>query len=102
MIFESLVESANRGELILIVGGYCRYHVRCDGQLTIYEIISLRPGAGSEMLAMLKRAPGAASIFAKCPADLASNAWYQRRGFARESEEKTRSGRVLNLWRLQL
>lgn len=98
MIFESLHESAQHGELILIDGGYCRWHLRRDGLLTIYEIISTRPGAGQQMLAQLckKHAP----IQAKCPADLPSNAWYARRGFVLISTESTRSGRVLNVWRL--
>ena len=102
MFFESLQASAQRGELILVENGYCRYHLRRDGQLTIYEIISLQPGTGTHMLNMLKEVPGATSIFAKCPADLPSNAWYQRRGFVCEGEEITRTGRKLRLWRLRL
>lgn len=97
MIFESLHESAEKGELILIAGGYCRWHLRKDGVITIYEILSTRPGAGSEMLAQL-RAYGR-PIQAKCPADLPSNAWYLKRGFRLVTTETTRSGRVLNLWR---
>lgn len=101
MIFETLYESARRGELLLIDGGMCHWHLRRDGQLTIREIISTRPGAGAEMLAVLKQQP-AASIFAKCPADLAANEWYRRRGFTYEGVETTRSGRELKLWRLFL
>ena len=99
VIFETLHESAQRGELLLIDGGFCHWHLRRDGQLTIREIISTRPGAGSEMLAKLKQV-GAASIFAKCPADLPANQWYERRGFTCEGEEITPSGRRLRLWRL--
>lgn len=102
MIFETLYESAQRGELILIDGGYCRFHLRRDKQLTIYEIISLRPGAGREMLAQLKAVPGATNILAKCPADLVANQWYQQRGFELEKTQTTRSGRVVNVWRLRL
>jgi hypothetical protein len=102
MIFESIWESARRGELILIDGGYCRHHLRRDKQLTIYEIISLRPGAGSEMLAKLKAVPDATSILAKCPVDLDANTWYERRGFELETTQTTRSGRKLNVWRLWL
>lgn len=101
MIFETLYESARRGELLLIDGGMCHWHLRRDGQLTIREIISTKPGAGSAMLDILKTTPGALSLFAKCPADLVANDWYQRRGFADESTETTPSGRVLRLWRLQ-
>jgi len=102
MIFETLHESAKRGELILIDGGFCHWHLRRDKQLTIREIISMRPGAGSEMLARLTAVPGAESIFAKCPADLSANDWYKRRGFICEGEQTTKSGRLLKLWRLQL
>lgn len=102
MIFETLYESANRGELLLIDGGFCHWHLRRDGQLTIREIISTRKGAGSEMLEILKHTPGAVSLFAKCPTDLAANDWYKRRGFICECEEVTPSERTLKLWRFQL
>ena len=102
VIFETLNESAQRGELLLIDGGLCHWHLRRDTQLTIREIISTRRGAGSEMLSVIKSTAGASSIFAKCPEDLPANGWYKRRGFDLEGEEVTRSGRVLKLWRLQL
>jgi hypothetical protein len=54
------------------------------------------------MLDTLKQIPGATSIFAKCPWDLAANDWYHRRGFADEGLEATKTGRWLRLWRLQL
>lgn len=101
MIFETLYESAKRGELLLIDGGFCHWHLRRDGQLTIREIISTRPGAGLAMLNWLKGQP-AVSIFAKCPADLPANDWYARRGFVCEGVETTSSGRELKLWRLTL
>ncbi len=100
MIFETLYESAQRGELLLIDGGFCHWHLRRDGQLTIREIISTRPGAGSEMLEHLKQIEDVMSIFAKCPIDLEANDWYERRGFNCEGEEVTRTGRRLKLWRL--
>lgn len=102
MIFNTLYESSQRKELLLIDGGFCHFHLRKDWQLTIREIISTRPGAGQEMLKRLCATPGAKSLFAKCPADLPANAWYERRGFICEGEEITRSGRVLKLWRLPL
>ena len=101
MIFEPLWKSAKNNELILIDGGMCHWHLRRDGQLTIREIISTRPGAGAEMLAELKRQP-ARSIFAKCPVDLEANDWYKKRGFELEQVETTRTGRKLNCWRLLL
>lgn len=102
MIFETLYEASLRGELLLINGGFCHWHLRRDGQLTIREIISTRTGAGSEMLSVLRSVSGAQSIFAKCPVDLPSNDWYKRRGFVLEGYEITPSVRRLNLWRLQL
>lgn len=102
MIFETLWESAQRGELMLIEGGFCHWHLRRDGQLTIREIISLKPGTGQLMLDTLKKTPGATSIFAKCPVELEANGWYERRGFVLEGTETTKTGRELNLWRLYL
>ncbi len=101
MIFESLYESSKRGELLLINGGFCHWHLRRDKQLTIREIISTKQGAGSEMLDQLKQQP-ANSIYAKCPIDLDANEWYERRGFICEGIETTHSGRKLKLWRLAL
>ena len=98
MIFESLHDSNTHGELILIDGGYCRWHRRKDNTITIYEILSQRPGAGSEMLNQLK-AHGL-PIQAKCPSDLAANDWYKKRGFVLIATETTKSGRRLNVWRL--
>lgn len=100
--FEKLHEAHQKNELILVDGGMCRWHLRRDKQLTIHEIISQRPGAGSEMLTQLKTTPDATSIFAKCPADLPSNNWYNRRGFALEETETLASGREINHWRLSL
>lgn len=99
-MFELLYESMQRGELILIDGGMCRYHLRRDGQLTIHEIMSQRPGAGTAMLDQLTQVAGARFIRAKCPADLPSNAWYARRGFVQTATETTPSGRKLKVWTL--
>ncbi|MFA5379881.1 MAG: GNAT family N-acetyltransferase [Dehalococcoidia bacterium] len=106
MIFETLSESAERGELMLVDGGMCHWHLRRDGQLTIREIIVLlecrRQGVGTAMLVRLMETPGASSLFAKCPAELKANSWYARMGFVCEGTETTRNGRELNLWRLRL
>lgn len=102
MCFENLYESSNRNELLLVDGGFCHWHKRKDNQITIREIISQRPGAGSEMLEQLKRVPGATSILAKCPVDLLSNDWYCHRGFVLEKVEFAKSGRGINVWRLTL
>lgn len=104
MIFETLHESAKRGELLIVEGGMCHWHLRRDGQLTIREIITTRKqaGVGAAMLDTLKRTPGATSLFAKCPVELTANHWYKSQGFMLEGTEKTRTGRMLNLWRLRL
>ena len=102
MIFETLYDSAKRGELLLIDGGFCHWHLRRDGQLTIREIISTKPGAGSAMLSDLMFNPDATSIFAKCPTDIPTNNWYERQGFICEGVETTRTGRELKLWRYNL
>ena len=101
MIFETLYTSAKRGELLLVDGGMCHFHLRRDGQLTIREIISTKKGAGFVMLSILKTVP-AKSLFAKCPEDLEANRWYERQGFTLEGTETTPSQRRLNLWRLPL
>lgn len=102
MIFDALYESAQRGELLLVDGGFCHWHLRRDGQLTIREIIGTERGAGSRMLDILRQTPNATSIVAKCPAHLPSNEWYNRRGFQLAATELTRSGKPLNTWRLNL
>jgi len=102
MCFNHLYESMKRGELTIIEGGMCHWHLRRDGQLTIREIIATRPGAGSRMLAVLLTTPGATSLLAKCPVDLESNGWYARRGFVLERVETARSGRQVNVWRRSL
>lgn len=106
MIFETLYESCERNELILIDGGLCHWHMRRDGQLTVREIIVIpelrRCGIGRGMLNILK-AKAPKSIFAKCPVDLMeANKWYESQGFALETTETTKSGRTLNHWRLTL
>jgi hypothetical protein len=99
MLFEALYASVQRGEVLLIDGGFCHWHLRRDGQVTIREILSTRPGAGQEMLACLRRTPGMRCLLARCPADLASNDWYRRRGFVLAATETTARGRLLNVWR---
>ena len=107
MIFETLHESARRGELILVDNGLLHYHLCQDGQITIREIIVTpiwqKMGIGRFMLNRLKyRHPGAKSIFAKCPSDLPANSWYEYMGFTCEGTETTKGGRELKLWRLPL
>lgn len=101
MIFEALHAASQKGELLLIDGGFCHWHLRRDGQLTICEIIATRKGAGSEMLEYLTRMP-ALCIVAKCPADLPSNGWYEHMGFYLIGTQATKTGRTVNVWRMGL
>ena len=103
MCFDIMWESAQQNELLLIEGGYCLYHLRQDGQVTIREIIATKPGAGSVMLEQLKQVPGARWLYAKCPATLRANDWYRKKGFILDGHEVTKKNqRVLNLWRFPL
>jgi hypothetical protein len=92
------------GSVIMIDGGFCQYCHRRDGQVTIRIIVSNTKGAGQRLLQQLKelRVKGATSLLAKCPADLQSNAWYKARGFVLEKIETTKTGRLLNVWRMTL
>lgn len=104
MIFETLMESADKGELILLKGGLLHFHERRDGQVTIREIIVLPQdrgqGVGAELLSrLLDKCPYATSVFAKVPADLEANGWYKHMGFVLEGQDESKTGRMLNLWR---
>jgi len=107
-LYESFLESAKVGELILVDGGMCSFH-RCakQGQITIYFIIVLperqRQGIATAMLKQLKKLPNITSIFAKCPKNIPANKWYEAMGFVLEGEEEVgRKGKIVNLWRLKL
>lgn len=80
MIFASLFESAQKNELLLVDGGICQWHLRRDNKIVIKVIISTRPGAGKEMLAILKM-KNASGITLKCPVGYESNKWWKKRGF---------------------
>lgn len=107
MIFEALYKASLNGELILVNNGLLDFHLRKDGQITIREIL-VNPdyegdGIATEMLnTMIKMCNGAKSVFAKCPQDLESNGWYKHVGFELECIESTKTGRLLNCWRLKL
>ena len=102
MIFQTLTESAERNELMLVENGICNWHLRRDGQLTIKEIISTRKGAGYKMLRRLERTIGATSLFAKCPVRLEANSWYTRQGFHVERMEFLPGGSKVLHWRKRL
>ena len=97
--FERLYRAMLKKSCYMIVGGFCHYHLRRDGQLTIHVLLSDRPGAGTALLERLKSV-GATSLLAKCPVDLESNAWYEKKGFLLESTQLSPRGRTINIWRL--
>ena len=98
--FERLHQAQLTKSLLMVQGGFCHYHKRRDGQITIHVLLSSRPGAGQEMLAQLL-ALGGTFLQAVCPADLPSNAWYAKRGFVLAGAKQSSKGRQLNIWRLQ-
>lgn len=106
MIFNALHDAAQRGELILVDGGFCHYHLRRDGILTIREILVLPSrqgrGIGRAILEQLRAVPGARVIRAKCPADLPANHWYEAMGFTAAYIDAAKSGQRLYVWELPL
>lgn len=103
MVFEILHEAAINNELLLVDGGLCHWHFNKRAQrIVIYEIISIRRGAGSLMLSQLIQIADkhkAHQILAKCPADLISNEWYEKKGFKKiETVSVGKRGRFANVW----
>lgn len=92
MIFAAMSEAAEKGELVLVDGGMCRWHLRRDGVVVIREIIVLpkRRGAGvgrSMVNAILAWNPGRA-VRVRCPAEYESNGFWRRMGFELTGKEK--------------
>ena len=106
MIFNTLYNSAQKGELILEKGGMCHWHLCLNGQITIREIIILpeyqKKYIGTNILKSLKSVKGAKSIFTKCPAELSANTWYKKKGFELVGTSYTSTGKKMNHWELSL
>lgn len=100
MIFAALTEAANRGELLLIDSGLCRWHRRRDSTVTIREIMVLplaqRRGLGRKMVELVQAQNPASPLTARCPVALSSNGFWQHMGFVLVGEK----GGV-NTWRRQ-
>lgn len=97
MCFNITFDAYKKGEVIMIEGGFCRFHLRRDGQLTIHEIFSNKPGSGKKLLSILME-KDFKFIIAKCPSYLESNKWYEKNGFYLLAQEKTNNG-MLNVWK---
>lgn len=100
MILTSLMESVERNELILVEGGICRFYQCKDKSFTIREILSIKPGAGTEMLnRMIAMNPPYISALVSQAWD--ANKWYEKKGFVLEREVEKKD-RKLNRWVLYL
>ncbi len=97
MIFAAMKEAADRGELLLVQDGLCRWHRRRDGVVVIHEILVLpyrhREGVGRRMLAEVQAKSPGAMIRARCPNHYDANNWWQAMGFTLAA----RAGKV-NVW----
>jgi hypothetical protein len=103
MCFDHLMKYAEKGELTCVDGGMCRWHLRDDNILTIYEIISVKPGAGTTILELLKKNPKADAILARCPTYYPSNEWWKKKGFkCRGTEPIGKKGKAVNVWVMDL
>lgn len=91
MIFAALSEAADRGQLLLIHGGLCRWHKRRDGIVVIREVLVLpasrRKGVGRSLVAEVISRNSGHVIQAKCPVAYPSNAFWARMGFTLVEEK---------------
>lgn len=90
MIYQALSEAAERGELILVAGGLCRFHRRRDGVVTIREVIVLpllrRSGLGRFMVESVRGKHPGATLRCKCPASSPSNLFWAALGWSDRGE----------------
>lgn len=73
MIFVALNEAAEKGELLLVQNGLCRWHRRRDGLVVIRELLVLpeerRQGIGRMLVTRVRQRNPGGRIIAKCPRD---------------------------------
>jgi hypothetical protein len=92
MIFAALKEAAEKGELILVEGGMCRWHRRRDGVVVIREIL-VQPwlwgqGIGRRMVEEVRRRNPGCPLLAKCPVGYEANKFWHLLGFVEVAQEK--------------
>lgn len=86
-------QSLAAGELLVVPGaGFVRFHRRRDGWATVYELCSLRRGAGRALLEAV-----ATPRRLKCPAELVANGFYEHLGGRRAGTEPGKH-RLLFVW----
>lgn len=80
-----LCDAATRGELILVDGGFCHFHRRRDGVVTIRELLVLpssrKQGIGKWLVERVAQNNPGATLRARCPASWEANAFWQAMGF---------------------
>ena len=85
MIFSALSEAADRGELLLVEGGLCRFHRRRDGVVKIRELVVLpdwrRLGIGRALVDRVAALNPGRLLAAGCPVGYEANAFWPRVGF---------------------
>jgi hypothetical protein len=103
IVFNSLMDSAESDQLLLVDNGICQWFRRQDGQITIRVLISTRPGTGQLILKHLRTKLDGKSLFASVPVELdEANRWFMKQGFVLEQETHTYAGKPVNHWRLML
>jgi GNAT superfamily N-acetyltransferase len=92
MIFAAMNEAADRGELLLVEGGLCRWHRRRDGVVVIRELLVLaeerRQGIGRMLVTRVRQRNPGARVLAKCPREYPSNGFWARVGFVHVAESE--------------
>lgn len=85
MIFVALSEAADAGELLLVDGGMCRFHLRRDGVVTVKELLVLpaarRKGVGRALVEAVQERHPTSVLRAVCPAEYDANQFWKNLGF---------------------
>lgn len=97
MIFVALSEAADRGQLLLVEGGLCRFHRRRDGVVVIRELLVLparrRQRIGRGLVQEVLCRAGNLPVQARCPAAYEANGFWAAMGFRLASQADG-----VNLW----